>query len=78
LDHGKEVRAVTDNCLIFRLKQAGYNNLVIPVPMSSFKTKAQRAGFSAMSNERLGKELNYSIPLWEEGVTSYIRHAMRT
>ncbi len=59
------------------IRQAGYKNLVIPVPMNTFKTKAQRAGFSAMSNERLSKELNYSIPIWEEGVSRYIRFAMR-
>ena len=50
------------------IKRAGYNNLVIPVPMNTFKTKAKRAGFSAMSNGNICRELNYNIPEWESGV----------
>jgi len=48
------------------------DNLVVPVPMSSFTVKAKRPLFSAMSNARLAKALDVEIPTWEEGLARYI------
>ncbi|PKL40124.1 MAG: dTDP-4-dehydrorhamnose reductase [Spirochaetae bacterium HGW-Spirochaetae-1] len=56
----------------FYLKTAGLKNLVIPVAMSTFNTKAKRAPFTAMSNENISQALNTSIPTWEDAVTRFI------
>jgi len=55
------------------LKASGLTTQVIPVPMSSFQLKALRPLFSAMSNEKISKELGVRIPSWQEGVEKYIR-----
>lgn len=47
-------------------------NVVIPVPMSSFQTKAARPGFSVMSNKKLSAALNYDIPHWKEAVKKFL------
>jgi len=57
----------------FYVKKAGLENLVIPVPMNSFKTKARRAAFSAMSNKKLGTILDYNIPSWEHAVDRFMK-----
>ena len=46
------------------LKLRGINKFVYPVSKDTFNLPAKRPGFSAMSNERLEKELNMQIPLW--------------
>lgn len=48
------------------------DNLVVPVAMSNFKTKAARPLFSAMSNAKISKILNISIPTWQEELQNYI------
>jgi len=55
------------------VKAAGIKVTLDPVPMSSFALKAQRPAFSAMSNEKISKELRYKIPSWQEGVEKYVR-----
>lgn len=48
------------------------DNLIIPVPMKEFKTDAKRPSFAAMSNARISKELDISIPSWQYGVDRYV------
>ena len=48
------------------------NNLIIPVPMSTFKTKAKRPGFSAMSNAKLSTALGITILDWKEALRRYV------
>lgn len=55
------------------LKASGLATLVIPVPMSFFSLKAVRPSFSAMSNQKISKELGVQIPSWQEGVEKYVR-----
>ena len=57
----------------FFLKASGFATQVIPVPMSYFQLKAVRPLFSAMSNEKILKELGIGIPSWQEGVEKYVR-----
>ena len=51
----------------------GMNNVLIPVPVSAFQTAAKRPSFSAMANGRISKELNVTIPEWENGVDRFIK-----
>ena len=55
------------------VKAAGLSTQVIPVPMSFFSLKAVRPSFSAMSNQKISKELSIKIPSWQEGVEKYVR-----
>lgn len=50
----------------FYIDHLNMNNVIVPVPMSSFETKAARPQFSPMSNQRLAKDLNIEIPTWQE------------
>ncbi|HOO71589.1 MAG TPA: dTDP-4-dehydrorhamnose reductase [Spirochaetota bacterium] len=56
----------------YYLEKTGRDNLVIPVPMSSFPVKAKRPGFSAMSNMKLGGVPGISLPRWKEGVDALL------
>ena len=55
------------------VKAAGLSTQVMPVPMSFFSLKAARPLFSAMSNQKISKELGIKIPSWQEGVEKYVR-----
>ena len=55
------------------VKAAGLSTQVIPVPMSFFSLKAVRPSFSAMSNQKISKELSVKIPSWQEGVEKYVK-----
>jgi len=52
---------------------SGMNNVIVPVAMSSFVTKAARPLFSAMSNEKLATTLKYEIPTWQESLKKYVK-----
>jgi len=54
------------------IRKMGLGNIVVPVSMSSFKTKARRPLFAAMSNERISNILKISYPSWEDGIDRYI------
>ncbi|MCP4138115.1 MAG: dTDP-4-dehydrorhamnose reductase [bacterium] len=54
------------------LKTMDLDNIVIPVAMSSFETKAERPGFSPMSNAVLSEQLGISIPSWEDALGRYV------
>jgi dTDP-4-dehydrorhamnose reductase len=53
------------------LKKSGLDREIIPVPSASFKQKARRPFFSAMSNARLCHEFNISIPPWQNAIDRY-------
>jgi len=55
------------------VKKMRLNNLLIPVSANIFNTPAKRPLFSAMSNAKISKELNISIPEWENGVERFVR-----
>ncbi len=55
------------------LKAAGIKTQLIPVPMSFFTSRAVRPLFSAMSNQKISKELGITFPSWQEGVEKYVR-----
>ncbi len=50
------------------IQKMGLDNTIIPVSMDTFPTKAKRPKFSAMSNQKLSKALNVSIPTWKERI----------
>ncbi len=50
----------------------GLENEVVPVPMSTFSTKAKRPGFSAMSNAKISQALGITIPTWQNAIDRYI------
>ena len=45
---------------------------IIPVPMSVFPNPAKRPLFSAMTNQKLQKDIGYSIPNWRDAVDRFI------
>ena len=49
------------------------NKFIRPVSMDIFNLPAKRPKFSAMSNASLSRELNTSIPSWEEAVSNFLR-----
>ncbi|MCL1972009.1 MAG: dTDP-4-dehydrorhamnose reductase [Endomicrobia bacterium] len=57
--------------LYFKLKKL--NNIIIPVPMDSFQSKAVRPHFTAMSNALISSKLKIEIPSWEESLEKYIK-----
>ena len=52
----------------YYLKHKKLDNIVVPVAMSTFQTKAERPLFSAMSSKKLVDSLGVEIPTWQEGV----------
>ncbi len=50
----------------------GLDISIMPVPMSKFKTKAKRPGFSAMANDRLALDLKTEIPEWRDSLLMYV------
>jgi dTDP-4-dehydrorhamnose reductase len=48
------------------------DNVIVPVPMDTFKTKAKRPRFSAMSNAALSQQLGVSIPDWRTSLDHYL------
>ncbi len=49
-----------------------FDNELIPVPMASFNSKVQRPLQTAMSNKKISKELNITIPTWKESLKQYM------
>jgi len=48
-------------------------NLILPVCSDFFPSSAKRPYFSAMSNAKISKILNISIPDWKDGVDRFIK-----
>jgi dTDP-4-dehydrorhamnose reductase len=55
----------------YYIEKKKLQNIVVPVLMSHFKTVAKRPLFSAMSNQKIQKELGIKIPTWQEGVDRF-------
>jgi dTDP-4-dehydrorhamnose reductase len=55
------------------LRSLGVEKFIRPVTMDSFQLPAKRPQFSAMSNDRIARLLDLSIPAWDEGVRSYLQ-----
>jgi dTDP-4-dehydrorhamnose reductase len=55
----------------YYIEKKKLQNIVVPVPMSHFKTVAKRPFFSAMSNKKIQKELGIEITTWQEGVDRF-------
>ena len=53
------------------LKETKKENIIVPVPLGYFPTKAKRPRFSAMSNKKLQNALNTVIPHWEKDLKRY-------
>ena len=53
-----------------RLK--GLTNTLVPVPMSTFVTKARRPAYSAMSNHKISTALGITIAPWQERIKDYV------
>ncbi|MCM8827174.1 MAG: dTDP-4-dehydrorhamnose reductase [Candidatus Omnitrophica bacterium] len=49
-----------------------WENIVIPLPLSSFHLSVRRPLFSAMSNEKLSKDLGVHIPTWENAIERFV------
>lgn len=54
------------------VKKMGLATLVIPVALATFKTAAKRPLFSVMTNEKITKALDITIPKWEYGVDRFV------
>lgn len=54
------------------VKLNNFDNKILPVPMVSFNSKVQRPLFTAMSNKKISKELNISIPEWKESLKKLV------
>jgi len=57
----------------FFLKAAGFDNVIKPVPMAQFLTKAKRPRFSAMNNAKAAQALKEEIPFWQESMEIFIK-----
>jgi dTDP-4-dehydrorhamnose reductase len=55
------------------LESLGIEKFIRPVTMDFFQLPAKRPQFSAMSNDRLARLLDLSIPAWDEGVRSFLK-----
>lgn len=51
----------------------GMDNIIIPVPMASFKSKAERPLFTAMSNGLISSKLKTEIPHWQKSLEKYCK-----
>ncbi len=56
------------------IKLKNLNNEIIPVPMATFPSKVQRPLFTAMSNRKISKTLNISIPDWKNSLAKFCQN----
>ena len=54
------------------LHSTGDRKFIRPVSMDSFQLPANRPKFSAMSNDKIVRILNITVPAWEDAVNKYI------
>ncbi len=57
----------------FFFTQMGFDNKIIPVKKEIFDLPAKRPDFSAMTNEKLVRDLACPIPSWQEAVECFSR-----
>ena len=55
------------------LEQIGLKRLVLPVSSDYFPSAAKRPYFSAMSNQKLSKDLGVELPDWRDGINRFIK-----
>jgi dTDP-4-dehydrorhamnose reductase len=53
------------------------NPEIWPIPTEEYPVKAVRPKWSALSKEKLVRVFGFRMPLWREGLHSYIREVMR-
>jgi dTDP-4-dehydrorhamnose reductase len=58
------------------VERLGLSNLILPVGSNYFPSPAKRPYFSAMSNAKISKILNISIPDWKDGVDRFIKRGI--
>jgi dTDP-4-dehydrorhamnose reductase len=58
-------------------EKTGLPNLIVPVAMSTFPSKARRPLFAAMDNRRLTDTLKVDIGTWKTGVDRYAKRGQR-
>jgi len=56
-------------------KTAHINKFIYPVSRKQFNLPAERPGFSAMSNEKLKKELNREISYWDDELVAFCNNS---
>lgn len=54
----------------------GREKLILPVSSNYFAVAAKRPRFSAMSNRRICKALDLTIPDWRNGIDRFIQHTL--
>ena len=54
-------------------KVLSLDNLIIPVPMSTFTSPVQRPAFTAMSNAQLQHDLGIPIPDWRNAIDRFFK-----
>jgi len=58
----------------FFFEKKGINNKMIPACAADFHLAAKRPKFSAMSHQKLCKDLKKDIPSWQEAVERFCQH----
>ncbi|MFN3739747.1 MAG: dTDP-4-dehydrorhamnose reductase [Thermodesulfovibrionales bacterium] len=58
---------------VFILKSLGIKKEITPVSSAIFNLPAKRPNFSAMSNQRISRLLNVSIPVWQEATLERLK-----
>src|SRR3989337_2879439 len=58
------------------IERLGLPNLILPVGSNYFPSPAKRPYFSAMSNAKISKILNISIPDWKDGIDRFIKRGI--
>lgn len=56
------------------ISETKQDKVIVPVPITTFKTKAKRPLFSVMSNQKLCEELNINIPSWHASLQRYVKN----
>ena len=55
------------------VERLGLTHLILPVCSEYFSSPAKRPYFAAMSNAKISKTLNVSIPGWKDGIDRFIK-----
>ncbi len=55
------------------IETKNFNNIIVPVPMENFKSKAKRPLFTPMSNGLISSKLQIKIPHWEESLKRFCK-----
>ena len=61
----------------YYVQQKKLSNILIPVSLSTFESKAERPFFTAMSNSKLAKDLGVEIPSWMSAVERFLKERQK-